>query len=148
MEEVILKTRDMPQDPITRKDIRELIDGWEEKFNKITEGVRALKMNTHEVHTHMDIVMRENRARESAQVWTNRQMKSIQEALVQTYDPARQAPVSTFVQPCAPTMETLDPARQTPVRTFVQPRVPTMSTPITPPEAPPKFRSEFPSRPL
>ena len=72
-EEVILKTRDTPQDPITRKDIRELIDGWEEKFNKITEGMRALKMNTHEVHTHMDIVMRESRAPESAQVSTNRQ---------------------------------------------------------------------------
>ena len=50
----------MPQDTITRSDIREIIDGWEEKFNKLTEGVRALELNTHEVHTHMDIVMREN----------------------------------------------------------------------------------------
>ena len=41
-EEVILKTSDTPQDPITRKDIQELIDSWEEKFNKITEEVRAL----------------------------------------------------------------------------------------------------------
>ena len=79
--EVILKTRDTPQDPIARNDIREVIEGWEEKFNKITEGVRALEQNTHEVHTHMDIVMRENRARESAQLSTNRQIKSIQEAL-------------------------------------------------------------------
>ena len=145
-EEVILKTRDTPQDPITRKDIRELIDSWEEKFNKITEGVRALEMNTHEVHTHMDIVLRENRACESAQVSTNRQMKSIQEALtlfMDTYDRVRHTPVSTFVQPCATTMETIDPARQTPIRTFVQPRAPTMSTPIAPPGAPPKFRSEF-----
>ena len=145
-EEVILKTRNTPQNPITRKDIRELIDSWEEKFNKITEGVRALEMNTHEVHTHMDIVLRENRTSESAQVSTNRQMKSIQEALARfmdTYDPARHTPVSTFVQPCAPTMETIDPARQTPVRTFVQPHAPTMSTPIAPPGAPPKFCSEF-----
>ena len=125
-----------------------IVDRWlGGEIQQDHRGVRALEMNTHEVHTHMDIVMRENRARESAQVSTNRQMKSIQEALarfMQTYDPARQAPVSTFVQPCAPTMETLDPARQTPVRTFVQPRAPTMSTPITPPGAPPKFRSEFP----
>ena len=68
--------------------------------------------------------MRENRARESAQLLTNRQIKLIQEALarfMETYDPARQTPVCTFVQPCAPTM----------------------STPITPSGAPPKFRSEF-----
>ena len=37
-------------------------------------------------------------------------------------------------------METCDPARQTPVCTFVQPCAPTMSTPSG---APPKFRSEF-----
>ena len=92
----------------------------------------------------MDIVMRENRTRETAQVSTNRQMESIKEALarfMETYDPARRAPVSTFVKSCAPTVETSDPARppvhtQTPVRTFVQPRVPTMSTPISPPGAP------------
>ena len=145
-EEVILKTSNMPQDPITQKDIRDLIDCWEEKFNKITEGVRALEINTHEVHMHMDVVIRENHVRESAQVSTNKQMKSIQEALarfMETYDPARQTPLSTFVKPCAPMMETLDPARHTPIRTLVQPRAPTMSTPIAPPGAPPKFRSEF-----
>ena len=140
-EEVILKTRDTPQIPITRTDIRELMNDWEQKFNKITEGLRALEMNTQEVHTHMDIVMRENRVRETAQVSTNKQMESIKEALthfMETYDPARRASVSTFVQPCAPTMET-----QTPVRTFAQPRAPTMSTLISPPGAPPKFRSEY-----
>ena len=132
-EEVILKT---PEDPITRKDIRELVNCWEEKFSKITEGVRALEMNTHEVHTHMDVVMRESRTRESAQVSANKQMKSIQKALARFM-------VGSFVQPCAPTMETCDPARQTPVCTFGQPRAPTMSTPVTPSGAPPKFRSEF-----
>ena len=122
--EVMIKTRDTPQDPITRNDIREIIDGWEEKFNKITEGVRALELNTHKVHTHMDAVMRKNRARESAQLSTNRQIKLIQEALARF-------------------METYDPARQTPVRTFIQPCAPTMSMPITPSGAPPKFRLEF-----
>ena len=58
-EEVVLKT---PQDPITRKDIRELINCWEEKSKKITERVRALEIGTHDVHAHMDVVMRENRA--------------------------------------------------------------------------------------
>ena len=145
-EEVVLKTRDAPHEPITQKYIRELIECWEEKFSKISEVVRALEINTNDVHTHMDIVMRENRARENAQVSTNKQMKSIQEALarfMEAYDPARQAPVSTCVKSCAPTMETLEPARQTPIRTLLQPRAPTMSTPISPPGAPPKFRSEF-----
>ena len=118
--EVILKTRDMPHDTITRSDIREIIDGWEEKFNKLTEGMRALELNTHEVHTHMDIVMMENRARESAQLATNRQIKLIQEGLVRF-------------------METCDP----PLHTFVQPCAPKMSTPVTPSGAPPKFRSDF-----
>ena len=147
-EEVILRT--LAEAPVTRTD-RELINDWEEKFNKITEGLRAVEMNTHEVDTHMDIVMRENRARETVQLSANRQMESIKEALarfMETYDPARRAPVSTFVKSCAPIMETSDPARstvqtarppvqtQTPMRTFVQPRAPTMSTPISPPGAP------------
>ena len=75
---------------------------------------------------------------------TNKQMKSIQEALahfMDTYDPARRAPVSIAVKSCAPTMDT-------PIRTCVQPRAPMMSTPITPPGAPPKFRSEFSLSPV
>ena len=136
-----------PQDPITR----ELINGWEEKFNKITEGVPALERSTHDVHTHMDTVMRESRARESAQTSTSRQIESIKEALarfMEAYDPARPTPVSTFIQPCAPTMITTDQARQTPARTLTQPRAPMMSTPITPPGAPPKFRLEFSLSPV
>ena len=87
-EEVVLKS---PEDAITRKDIRELMNGWEDKSHKISEGVRVFEMSTHDVHTHMDVVMRESRARESAQVSANKQMKSIQEALtrfMEAYDPA------------------------------------------------------------
>ena len=134
----------MPQDPITRKDIRELIDCWEEEFKKITEGVRALEIGTHDVRTHMDVAMREHRACENAQVTTNKQMKSIQEALahfMDSYGSARRAPVSIAVKSCAPTMDT-------PIRTCVQPRAPKMSTPITPPGAPPRFRSEFSLSPV
>ena len=105
-EKVVLKP---PQVPITHIDLRELIDIWEDKFKKITEGVRALEIGTHDVHTHMDVVMRENRAHKNAQVTTNKQMKSIQEALahfMDTYDPARRAPVSIAVKSCTPTMDT------------------------------------------
>ena len=72
-EEVVLKT---PEDPNTRKDIRELVTSWKDKFHRISEGVR------------MDEVMRESRVRENAQVSANKQMKSIMEA----YDPARHTP--------------------------------------------------------
>ena len=143
-DEVILA----PQEPITRKDIREPVQSWEDKFNKMTEGVCALEMSTHDVHTHMDTVMRDNRARESEQTATNRKIESIKEALahfMEAYDPARPTPVSTHVRPCAPTT---DQARQMLARMPNQPRVPTMSTPITPPGAPPKFRSEFSLSPV
>ena len=59
-DEVILA----PQEPITRKDIRELVKSWEDKFDKITEGMCALQMSTHDVHTHLDTVTRESRVRE------------------------------------------------------------------------------------
>ena len=59
-----------PQEPITRKDIRELVQSWEDKFQKMTEGVRALEMSTHDVHTHMDTVMKEQTA-------TNRKIDAI-----------------------------------------------------------------------
>ena len=113
--EVILKNMNIPQDMITRSDLQEIIDGWEEKFNKLTEGVRAIEHGTHEVHAHMDIVMRDNRARESGQLATNRQIKLIQEGLarfMETCDPAHPTPLRTFVQPCASKMITPSGARQ------------------------------------
>ena len=64
-EEVILKKKDIPQDMITRSDLQEIIDGWEERFNKLTEGMRTIEQGTHEVHAHMNIVMKDNRACEN-----------------------------------------------------------------------------------
>ena len=86
-EEIILKTTPvMSQDTITRSDLQDIIDRWEEKFNKLVEGVRAIEEGTHNVHAHVDMVMRENR--------------------VETCDPAHPTPVRTFVQQCAPKMST------------------------------------------
>ena len=113
--------------------------------------MRALQMSTHDVHTHLDTVTREIRARESALTSTNRQINSIKEALarfMEAYDPARPTPVSTYIQPCTPTVIMMDQARQAPARTPTQPRVPTRSTPITPPGAPPKFRTAFSLSPV
>ena len=79
---------------ITRSDLQEIIEGWEEKFHKLTEGVpvRAIEQATEEVHAHMDIVMRDNRSRESDQVLTNNRIKQIQEGLarfMERCDPAQ-----------------------------------------------------------
>ena len=106
---------------ITRSDLQE---GWEEKF-QLTEGVRAIEQATEEVHEHMDIVMRDNRAGESDQVATNNRIKQIQEGLAR------------FMERC-------DPAHPTPVRPFVTACAPKMSTPITPSGVPARYRSDFP----
>ena len=110
---------------ITRSDLQEIIEGWEEKFHKLTEGVRAIEQATEEVHTHMDIVMRDNRARESEQVSTNNRIKQIQEGLAR------------FMERC-------DPAHPTPVRPFATPCAPKMSTPITQSGVPARYQSKFP----
>ena len=115
-EEIILKKMDIPQDMITRSDLQKIIDGWEERFNKLTEGMRTIEQGMHEVHAHMDMVMKDNRAHENGQLATNKQIKLIQEGL-------------------ACFMETCDPAHPTPLRTFVQPFAPKMSTP--------RYRSEL-----
>ena len=123
-EEVIIKKIDIQKDMITRSDLEAIIDDWEERFNKLTEGMRTIERGTHKVHAHMDMVMKDNRARESGQLATNKQIKLIQEGLAR------------FI-------ETSDPAHPTPLRTLVQPRAPKMSTPITPSGAPTRYRSEL-----
>ena len=75
-EEVIFKmttatSPTAPSEPITRSDLEENIEGWKEKFRKIMEGMRAIEQATEEVHAHMDMVMRDNRARDTEQVTAN-----------------------------------------------------------------------------
>ena len=61
-EEVVFKTTSStsltaPPEIITKQDLQEVIEGWKIKFQKLTEGVRAIQIATEEVHTHMDKVM-------------------------------------------------------------------------------------------
>ena len=86
--------------------------------------MRTIERGTHEVHAHMDIVLKDNRARENGQLATNKQIKLIQEGLAR------------FIETC-------DPAHPTPLRTLVQPCAPKMSTPITPSGVPTRYRSEL-----
>ena len=92
------------------------------KFQKLTEGVRAIQIATEEVHAHMDNVMRDNCARDSEQ---NNRIKQIQEGL------------ACFIERC-------DPAHPTPAHSFATPCAPKMSTPITPSGVPLRYRSDFP----
>ena len=112
-------------DLITRSDLQEIIEEWEEKFHKLTEGVRAIEQGTEEVHAHMDIVMRENRVCDSEPPAPNNRIKQIQEGLAR------------FMERC-------DLAHPTPVRPFATPCAPKMSTPITPSGVPARYRLEFP----
>ena len=81
-EEVVFKTTPAtsptaPPELITRSDLQEIIEGWKEKFHKLMEGVRAIEQATEEVHAHMDMVMWDNRTRDSDQVTTNNRIKQI-----------------------------------------------------------------------
>ena len=85
-EEVVFKsttstTLTAPPELITRSDLHEIIEGWKVKFQKLTEGVRAIQIATEEVHAHMDNVMLDNCARDSEQ---NNRIKEIQEGLRDT----------------------------------------------------------------
>ena len=106
---------------VTKSDLREVIEGWKIKFQKLTEGVRAIQIATEEIHSHMDNLMRDNCARDEAQ---ERRIKQMQEGLAR------------FLERC-------DPANPTPVRPFATPCAPTMSTPITPSGAPSRYRPDF-----
>ena len=129
-EEVVFKTTTatsltVPSIPITRSDLEEIIDGWKEKFRKITEGMCAIEQATEEVHAHMDMVTRDNQARDTEQATANNRIKQIQEGLAR------------FIERC-------DPAHPTPARPFATPCAPKMSTPITPSGVPSRYRSDFP----
>ena len=108
---------------ITRSDLQEIIDGWEERFNKLTEGMRTIEQGTHEVHAHMDMVMKDNRARENGQLATNKQIKLIQRRPRALHGNLR--PSASYALLC-----NLNCA-------------PKMSTPITPSGAPTRYRSEL-----
>ena len=144
-EEVILKTRDAPHQPITQKDIRsDRVLGREVQQDQ-RRGARARDKHKRCPHAYGHCNERKSRARKCTGVdqQTNEVDPGGPRAFHGGIRPSASTPVSTFVKSCAPTMETLEPARQTPICTLSQPRAPTMSTPISPPGAPPKFRSEF-----
>ena len=123
-EEVAFKpaTSTAPPELISRSDLHEIIEGWKVKFQKITDGMRAIEQATEEAHGHMDSVIRYSRARDSD---TNNRIKQMQEGLAR------------FIEKC-------DPAHPTPVRPFATPCAPKMSTPITPSGVHSRYRSDFP----
>ena len=126
-EEVVFKATPptsptVPPEMITKKDLQEVIEVWKIKFQKLTEGVRAIQIATEEVHMHMDKVMRDSCARDGAQ---ENRIKQMQEGLAR------------FLERC-------DPAHPTPVCPFATPCAPTMSTPITPSGVPSRYRPDFP----
>ena len=106
-----------PPELITRSDLHEIIEGWKVKFQKLTEGVRAIQ-----TAMDMDNITRDNCARDSEQ---KNRIKQIQEGLAR------------FIERC-------DPAHPKLARSFATPCAPKMSTPITPSGVPSRYRSDFP----
>ena len=102
-EEVVFKTTTATSStaPITRGDLEDIIEGWKEKFRKITDGMRAIEQATEEAHAHMDSVMRDSHACDSD---TNNRIKQIQEGLarfIERCDPAHPTPVRPCDTMCA-----------------------------------------------
>ena len=67
-----------PPEIVTKSDLQEVIEGWKIKFQKLTEGVRAIQVATEEVQTHIDNLQRDSCARDGAQ---ERRIKQMQEGL-------------------------------------------------------------------
>ena len=123
-----------PPEIVTKSDLQEVIEGWKIKFQKLTEGVRAIQIATEEVHPHMDNLMRDNCASNDVQ---ERRIKKMQEGLarfLERCNPAHPTPVHPFATPCAPTMSITPsgvPSRHRPDFHFASPvnqSVPTEST--------------------
>ena len=49
-----------PPQMVTKSDLNEVIEGWKVKFQKLSEGMRAIQLATEEVHTHMDNLQRDS----------------------------------------------------------------------------------------
>ena len=92
-EEVVFKATSStsftaPPEIIAKKDLQEVIEVWKIKFQKLTEGVRAIQIATEEVHDeHMDKVMRDSCARDGAQEHWTQQMQEGLALFLERCDP-------------------------------------------------------------
>ena len=103
---------------VSANDIDVVIEGWERKFQHLSESIRDIQLASEKVNSNMNNIVRDGCAREEAQ---ERRIQEMHEGLAQ------------FLERC-------DPAHLTAPRRF---ETPVVSTPFTPSGAPARLRPDF-----
>ena len=107
-----------PPSTITTNDLDIVIEGWERKFEHLSQCMREIQLASEKANTTMNNIVRDGRAREGIQ---ERRIEEMHEGLTQ------------FLERC-------DPAHLTAPRRF---DAPAASTPFTPTGAPSRLRPDF-----
>ena len=107
-----------PPSMVTANDLDVVIEGWERKFQHLSQMIREIQLASEKANTNMNNIMRDGRAREGAQ---ERRIEEMHEGLTQ------------FLERC-------DPAHLTAPRRF---ETTVASTPFTPTGAPSRLRPDF-----
>ena len=103
---------------VSANDLDVVIEGWERKFQHLSECIREIQLASEKANTNINNIMRDGRAREGAQ---ERRIQEMHEGLTQ------------FLERC-------DPAHLTAPRRF---DTPVVSTPFTPSGVPSRLRPDF-----
>ena len=107
-----------PPSMVTANDLDVVIEGWERKFQHLSQMIREIQLASEKANTNMDNIVRDGRAREGAQ---ERRIQEMHEGFTQ------------FLERC-------DTAHLTALRRF---DTPVVSTPFTPSGAPSRLRPDF-----
>ena len=110
-----------PPNMITANDLDVVIEGWERKFEHLSQCIREIQLASEKANTNMNNIVRDGRARESMQ---ERRIEEMHEGLTQ------------FLERC-------DPAHLTAPRRFDAPAASTPFTPSTPTGVPSRLRPDF-----
>ena len=110
-----------PPNMITANDLDVVIEGWERKFEHLSQCMREIQLASEKANTNMNNIVRDGRAREGIQ---ERRIEQMHEGLTQ------------FLERC-------DPAHLTAPRHFDAPAASTPFTPSTPTGVPSRLRPDF-----
>ena len=110
-----------PPNMITANDLDVVIEGWEHKFEHLSQCMREIQLASEKANTNMNNIVRDGRAREGIQECC---IEEMHEGLTQ------------FLERC-------DPAHLTAQRRFDAPAASTPFTPSTPTGVPSRLRPDF-----
>ena len=118
VENSTLPTHNASPQLVTADDLQEIIEGWQEKFQHLSECIRDIQLASDKSNANIDNILRDSRARQGDQ---ERRIHEMQEGLAR------------FLERCNPTHLTAACRFDLPV----------ISTPFTPSGAPSRLRPDF-----